>query len=353
MKKKDKKLVGVKEIARRANVSIATVDRVLHDRSGVSESTKEKITAIIKELNYQPNLLARRLASGKTLHLVTLIPEVSEETDYWEVPLNGIIQAENEIKPYNVKITKLFFDMNDRQSFVKQAGIILKDKVDGVLLAPAFIEESIAFTNSCQKLKIPFVFINSDIPNQKSLCYYGPNLYHSGFSAAHLINYLIDKDAQILLVNISKEIESDHHILRKEEGFMAYFNNIQRKNIVKLNIRQTDYASVKKNISVSLKEHPNIKLIFVTNFRVSKVAQYMESISRQDILLIGYDFLKENTEYLKKGIIDFLICEKPQEQAYRGIRTLYQNLVFAVDIEKDYFMPIDIITKETYEFYRN
>lgn len=84
---KKKALVGVKEIARRANVSIATVDRVLHNRTGVSEATKEKITAIIKELNYQPNLLARRLAMGKTLHLVTLIPEVSDETDYWEVPL--------------------------------------------------------------------------------------------------------------------------------------------------------------------------------------------------------------------------------------------------------------------------
>jgi len=353
MNKKEKKLVGVKEIARRANVSIATVDRVLHNRSGVSESTKEKITAIIKELNYQPNLLARRLASGKTLQLVTLIPGVSDETDYWEVPLNGIIQAEGEIKPYNVKITKLFFDMNDKDSFVKQTELILKEKVDGVLLAPAFIEESITFTNTCQKLKIPFVFINSDIPNQKSLCYFGPNLYHSGYSAAHLINYLIGKEDKILLVNISKDLESDHHILRKEEGFMAYFDKHQRKNIVKLNIRDSDYSSVKKNISAVMKTHSDIKMIFVTNSRVSNVAEYLESINREDILLIGYDFLKRNTEYLKKGVIDFLICEKPQEQAYRGIRTLYQNLVFAVDIEKDYFMPIDIITKENYEFYRN
>src|SRR5690606_5783674 len=353
MKGKEKQLVGVKEIARRANVSIATVDRVLHNRVGVSEVTKQKITAIIKELNYQPNLLARRLASGKTLHLVTLIPEVSEETDYWEVPLNGVVQAEEEISPYNVKITKLFFDMNNKQSFVEQAELILKEKIDGVLLTPVFIDESIAFTNACQKLKIPFVFINSDIPNQKSLCYYGPNLYHSGYSSAHLINYLVGSDEKLLLVNISKAIESDHHILRKEEGFMAYFDDTKRKDIVKLNIRKTDYSSVKEHISECLEAHPTIKLIFVTNSRVSKVARYLESIKRSDIILIGYDFLKENTEYLKKGIIDFLICEKPQEQAYRGIRTLYQYLVFPVDIEKDYFMPIDIITKENYEFYRN
>ena len=46
--------IGVKEIARKANVSIATVDRVLHNRSGVSEDTKKKINEIIKKYNYQP-----------------------------------------------------------------------------------------------------------------------------------------------------------------------------------------------------------------------------------------------------------------------------------------------------------
>ncbi|WP_353136027.1 helix-turn-helix domain-containing protein, partial [Pseudopedobacter sp.] len=46
-KKEEKELVGVKEIARRANVSIATVDRVLHNRVGVSPKTKAKINAII------------------------------------------------------------------------------------------------------------------------------------------------------------------------------------------------------------------------------------------------------------------------------------------------------------------
>jgi LacI family transcriptional regulator len=67
-------LTGVKEIARRAKVSIATVDRVLHNRKGVSKQTKEKILSIIEELNYEPNLLAQRLASRKILRLATLIP---------------------------------------------------------------------------------------------------------------------------------------------------------------------------------------------------------------------------------------------------------------------------------------
>lgn len=354
MKKDEKELVGVKEIARRANVSIATVDRVLHNRTGVSEKTKQKINEIIKELDYKPNILARRLASSKTMHLYTLIPEVSEETDYWEVPLQGIIEAENEIMLYNVKIEKLFYNMNDKDSFLKQTEVILKaESVDGVLLAPAFIEEAIAFTDVCQKRKIPFVFINSNIPDRKNLSYFGPDLFYSGYTAAHLVDYLVGESDQVLLMNIAKDIDSDYHILKKEEGFTEYFATKHPDRIIKQNLYDTDYQSVKKTMSAMLKDHPHIKLIFVTNSRVSLVARYLLEKKKGEILLVGYDFLDRNIDFLNKGIIDFLICEKPQEQAYRGVKALYRYLMFEEKQEKEYFMPIDIIHRENQRFYRN
>ena len=84
---------GVKEIARLANVSIGTVDRVLHNRPGVSKTTKNKILDIMKELDYQPNILARRLASKKILRFASLIPAVSTETEFWDAPIKGIEMA--------------------------------------------------------------------------------------------------------------------------------------------------------------------------------------------------------------------------------------------------------------------
>jgi LacI family transcriptional regulator len=177
---KQNELTGVKEIARRANVSLATVDRVIHNRGGVSKKTKEKIELIIKELNYQPNILARRLASPKKIRLATLIPHVSEETNFWESPYQGILMAESEIHQYGVEIEKYFFDLNDKETFIKQAEIILQQQFDGILIAPLFIKESIRFITELQERNIPFVFINSDIPDYNSLSYFGPDLYHSG-----------------------------------------------------------------------------------------------------------------------------------------------------------------------------
>ncbi len=347
---------GVKEIARRANVSIATVDRVIHNRAGVSVKTKALINEIIRELDYQPNMLASRLASRKIIRFAVLIPHISEESDYWSAPLEGIEQAEAELKPFGVHVGKYFFDQNDVATFVKQAKLILEEGVDGVLLAPFFIEESIAFTDVCRDMNIPYVFINSDIPNQENVCYIGPNLFQSGYLGGHLIHYGVGDKDKILVVNVSKEIKDYQHnrLLRKEEGLRAYFENNGRKNpIVKIDITKTDELSIGSHLADIFVVHPTIKAIFVTNSRVASVARFIEKTGRKNIFMAGYDYLDDNIGFLKKGIIDFLICHKPKEQGNRGILSLYQSLVPGTTIEKVYFMPIDIVSKENYAFYRN
>ena len=346
---------GVKEIARRANVSIGTVDRVLHNRTGVSKVTKNKILAIMKDLDYQPNILARRLASKKVLRFASLIPAVSSETKFWDAPIKGIEMAEAEIKQFGIVIDKYFYDQNDKQSFVKQTKNILKTEVDGILVAPIFIEESLAFSKLCNLKKIPQVFINSDIPNEARLSYIGPDLFQSGHLSAHMVNYLIKKNDKILIVNISKEIDSYHHLLRKEEGFISYFKNHEKKpTIIKTDITpNTDYKSIAAKLTEILAENTDVKAIFVTNSRVFSVAQFLEKTGLQHIFLVGYDFLPESITHLKNGVIDFLICQKPQEQAYKGIMALYQNVVLSGEVEPTYYMPIDIITKENYKSYRN
>lgn len=353
-KRESKAPLRIKEIAKRANVSVGTVDRVIHNRPGVSVKTKQKVDAIIDELGYQPNLVARRLASMKWIHIATLTPKVSEETAYWEVLLNGVLQAEAEILSYGVRIEKYFFDQNDKSSFDQQAELLLKSDVDGVLLTPIFIEESKRFAESCQRLGKPYVFVNSDIPKVESLSYIGPNLYHSGYLVAHLISYLIKKEGKILVVNISKELENHHYTLRKEEGFRAYFEDQKKAvSILKADIRHTDYESVESHLTDLFDKHEDIQMVFATNSRVSTVANYLELSGKKDMLLIGYDFLPDNIEYLKKGTIDFLICQKPQEQAYKGMMLLYQHLAFSTEVDRVISMPIDIITRENYFFYTN
>lgn len=347
----ENKEFGVKQIARLANVSIATVDRVLHNRKGVSEATKKRINDIIKEFDYKPNIIASRLASKKVSKFAVLIPS-STETEFWEAPLSGIDRAAKALKQYGIIVLKFFFDLNDKKSFLKQVDLILEEAVDGVLVAPSFVEEATQLTVLCNERKIPYVFINSDVPGQNSVCYIGPHLFCSGYQAAQLMDFAV-KNGKVLLVNVSKELDQYHHLLRKEEGFRAYFEKNNKKlQILKLDIKQTDSSSIEEALNKIFSEQKGIEGVFVTNSRVSSVAHYFERKNIRKVL-IGYDFLKENIKYLELGIIQFLICQKPEEQGYRGIMTLHQYTDLNERRIEDQFMPIDIVTKENYRFYHN
>lgn len=353
MPKKDEGLSGVKEIARRANVSIGTVDRVLHSRNGVAPKTRERVLAVIREMDYKPNLLARRLASKKVIRLVVLMPSVSGDTSFWSIPLQGVRKAEEEVRQYNITIEKYFFDQDDPDTFLEQSREILRKKPDGILMAPDFVRESAEFCNKCSRLGIPFVFIDSDIEGQNSLSYIGPHLFNSGYFSANFVSYILRENESVLLLNISRRIYKYHHLLRKEEGFRSYFKeNAINTRIEKIDIKKTDIATIEKKISAVLSRHKDIRLVFVTNSRVSVVAQCLKRLKKK-LILIGYDFVRENVRALEAGDIDFLVCQKPGEQAYRGIMALYKHIVLNEQIEKVQFMPIDLITKSNYQFYEN
>jgi LacI family transcriptional regulator len=294
MKKTGSELTGVKEVARRANVSIGTVDRVIHNRKGVSEDTKKKINAIIEEMNFRPNKMASLLASRKILNFAILIPAVSDETDYWSYPLNGIKQAAEELRQFGITVNYHLYDLNSKSSFHTAAEEMLQNEPDAVLMAPSFVEESITFAKKIRELELPLVFINSDLPNQPGLTYIGPELYQSGKLAAQLIGLAIQKQDKILTLNISTDLENNHHLLRKEQGFKSFFANSRKHNeVITLNINDTKIAAAEKTLLHVLMAEPTIKAIFVTNSRVNVIAQILAKHKRTDILLVGYDFLKK------------------------------------------------------------
>ncbi|GAB3249131.1 substrate-binding domain-containing protein [Larkinella harenae] len=349
-----KELQGVKEIARRANVTIATVDRVIHNRAGVSVKTRDKINKIIAELNYQPNMLARRLASGKIIKLAVLIPSVTEETEFWDAPLRGIQRATTEISQYGLQVDLFFFDLSDPQSFINQANTILESPIDGVVLTPMFIKEAQTFIAACADKKIPYVFIDSNLPNQQNLSYIGPPLFQSGYLAAKLSTYALRETSQLLVVNIATATDS-YTYQQTEAGFRAYFaDHAKPYPILRVDIHQTDEQSVFRNLQPLFDANPAIDVLFVTNSRSFLVARFLEQANRaHKPLLIGYDLIKENANYLDNGLIDFLICHQPEDQGYRSIMTLYQFLIFSKPIDKEQYMPIDIVTRENQAYYRN
>lgn len=351
---KGKKNFGIKDIARLANVSIATVDRVLNNRKDVSDATRKKIKDIIKEYNYQPNIYARSLSVKNNLNFAVLIPKTSLETGYWQLCLDGIHKAIKELEPFGIQTTVFLYDQEDVDTFAKASAQILNGKFNAVVIAPIFINETEHFVKECHKRKLQTIYINSDIPSKSTLGYIGPDLNSTGRLAGNLTSYLIGAGSKILILNIAKGLENYKYLDTKIEGYKEYLFNLNRDfKIDVVDIPFNEYDEVEKELQLNVHKYtPDV--LFVTNSRVSIVGRFFydhPEITKPYI--VGFDFLKENVDYLAKGMVDFLICQRPDKQGYFALNYLYRFFLLKEEVGDFKPMPIDIITIENYMFYEN
>ena len=72
-------MATIKDVAKLAGVSVATVSRVLNDIDNVKPKTAKKVKKAINELNYHPNLLGRTLRCMKTMKILVLLPTISNQ----------------------------------------------------------------------------------------------------------------------------------------------------------------------------------------------------------------------------------------------------------------------------------
>ena len=109
--------IRIKDIAQMAEVSVGTVDRVLHGRTGVSEASRKKVENILKQLDYQPNMYASALASNKKYVFACLLP-MHAEGDYWVDVEKGMQQATKAFSDFNISLHIDYYDLRAHSVWV-------------------------------------------------------------------------------------------------------------------------------------------------------------------------------------------------------------------------------------------
>jgi LacI family transcriptional regulator len=347
------KNIRIKDIAQLAGVSVGTVDRVLHNRGRVSEDALKKVLAILEQIDYKPNLIARTLGANKSYHIAALIPDPQQDP-YWASSKSGISQAEAEWLRYGVTVQPYFFNLYDKNSFKEVAEAVAKDVPDGILVAPIFYHETLPFFEQFKSSGIPYVLFNTNIPEVQPLCFIGQNLYQSGKLGAELMHLAQNGESGILAVlHINEDLDNSLHLVEKEKGFREYFEgkNHSGFQVQTLNLFSPDEPAFEKQL-LTLLNVPQLKGIFVSTSKATFIiASFLEKHSKTDIKLIGYDMLEENIRYMKKGIINFLINQNPKRQAFLGINHLVGHLILKKDAPASELLPLEIISRENLDSY--
>jgi LacI family transcriptional regulator len=151
-KKIMEKLPTIKDVANIANVSISTVSRVINNKSIISENTRKKILKVIKEINYEPNYIARSLSKNKTNTIGIILEDIINP--FFSEIAKGIEKTLQK-NSYIMLLTDSEFDAENELQITKT---LLRNRVDGIIIAP--INNQSESLKLLQKMNIPFFAIN-------------------------------------------------------------------------------------------------------------------------------------------------------------------------------------------------
>lgn len=287
--------------------------------------------------------MASNLALNKKFHFAVFLPK-NENLEYWRSQTDGIEKAAAEFSKFGIVLDYFYYDYNTA-SFKESVKKVMDFECEGLLFAPIFHEDSVQFLNEYKKKNIPVVMIDSNISNNDEYAYVGQDAFQSGYLAGRLISFAVKNQRNILIFKITREIESTSVYLQRIKGFYSFFEDNNELTNFKFSEVTLKDSSVDE---LNLEMFSGISSIFVPNSRAYIAAQFLEQNNIKGIRIIGYDLLKENIEYLNKGVIDFLINQRPEDQGYMAIQYLYKKMVLKEDAEPTHYMPLEIILKENY-----
>lgn len=174
--------ITISDIAKRAKVSSATVSRVLNSSGYVKEDTKERVEAVIKEMNYTPSAIARSLSKSETNTIGVIVPDITNS--YFGEVIKGI----SEIAEKNDLNIILFNTDNYLRKEIRALEVLKAQRIKGIIMTPGFGEEKLndTYMKTIDNLNIPIILVSADVKFTNLNGVFVDNI-KGGFEATNLL----------------------------------------------------------------------------------------------------------------------------------------------------------------------
>ncbi len=354
------KKIRIVDIARLADVSPGTVDRVIHNRGRIAPDKKARIEEIIKQVGYKPNIAARMLAIGRTYSIAAVVPSYVDES-YWGQVCEGCIKAAEELGQGNIKVDFIYFDLYDRHSFDRVTFDIDWELYDSVVIAALFEEQTRKLSTQLDAIDKPYIYIDSLVDGESNLAYFGVDAYASGRIAGKMLCCEIDAESAIVIVYIQfRRNEITPQMRKREEGLLQYLRESGRESkveYIEYNPEQPDQttAALRRIIGKGDKKVG----VVVLNSRVYELVASLASAAKTDtdtnmreqISMLGFDAIMPNIKAMNEGWVRVLISQRPKLQGYNAVKALSNFFLFDALPNRINHTPIDILIPENIGYY--
>ncbi len=246
----------IADVAKKANVSVATVSRVMNGNYPVKEETKKRVLEVIEELKYIPNMQARELTRQKSSTIGVVVPSINNM--FFPEVINGI----QNILKLNSQSLVLVCSENDKKEEQTCINNLLSRNVSGIIVIDPNTENiKSKFYNNISK-QTPIVFVNghsvsaniSSVSNDEAM------------GASMALNHLLENNHKDILFVRGKDSYSYDIKEKVYKETMTALNNFKPENIINIgNGNSSETVDRTLNIFIDVLKISSATAIFACN----------------------------------------------------------------------------------------
>ncbi|MFE2446062.1 LacI family DNA-binding transcriptional regulator [Streptomyces melanosporofaciens] len=337
----------IREIARQAGLSEATVDRVLNNRGGVRESTSREVHQAIKDLDRQRT----QVRIGGRSFMIDIVMQAPER---FSLAVRAALEAElPALRPAVLRSRFHFRETGPVEELIATLDrVAARGGSQGVVLKAPDVPEVTAAVGRLAAVGIPVVTLVTDLPGSARRSYVGIDNRAAGATAAYLIGQWLGDRPGNVLTTISRGFFRGEE--EREMGFRSALRNVHPgRTLVEVTDSDGLDATQRDLVLRALRHDPEIRAVYSIGGGNTATIQAFEELGRAYEVFIAHDLDHDNTRLLRERRLSAVLHHDLRQDMRRACQIIMRAhgalpddgpaLPSPIQVVTPYNMPPDLV----------
>ena len=339
----DPAIITLKDVAREAGVSTATVDRVFHGRPGVREATIRRVKETIERLGFQPYAAAAELARGRSHRFCFVMPH--NQNVFMAEIVDHVVRSRALLSARRTLVDVVETDVFDPEALIATLEDVGK-RYEGIAVVALDHPRVRAAIDELVEAGVIVVTLVSDVPSSRRARYVGIDNIAAGRTAGTLLGrFLGGRKGKVAVVAGSLSLRDHgerlfgvHQVITSEYRSLELLPTVEGRD---------DDTHNEGLIHRLLAEHPDLVGLYNIGAGTAGIGSALiDAGPTRDVVFIGHDLTPQTRRFLLLGVMAAVITQNPGHEARSALRILLALSRNEPIIPEQELIGIDIVIRD-------